>query len=255
MPLLEHQQVLGRFLIAPPVEASTALLPTTVKEHSIDPKERLQLLGIVDGRGFFFTRRVQRSWCVARTAGTAQLTLSLLPVEPRRQLIADWVAAGGGRALDPASEAPAFLEFVARHLDDPSHALSVCRMEQAAYRASDAALRFTPPDVALLADPGSALQTGRSAAMVRFFSEPRRLFDAIGSQAPLPPLSDRPLPVLFAPGLPKLYRAASQDEEALWEALVDPRPARALSRDRRSANVIEVLFRVGAVELAAVGRD
>jgi hypothetical protein len=250
--LLEHQIVLGRCLQAPGADMSAASIADQLHDLAINRDELFRLVGTVLSPGFRFTRHVQRSWCVGRTAGAAQLTLSAVPVEQRRRLIEDWFDTGGGRALDPASEAPALLEFVARHLADPSHALSVCRMEQAAYCASAAALRFAPPALSLLDDPGIVLRTGEGAAMVRFFAEPQRLFGAIKSREPLPPLSDRPLPVLFAPGLPKLYRAATQEEEAIWQALVGPRAVRELSRDGQSGNVIEELFRAGAVELAAV---
>jgi hypothetical protein len=248
MPLLEHQIVIGRGLQTPD---SNALTAETVQELKIQRLELVRLLEIVDSPGFRFTRRVQRSWCVGRTAMAAQLTLSLLPVEQRRQLVEAWVDLGGGRALDPASEAAEFLEFVADSLTDPSHALSVCRMEQAAYHASEAALRFRPPDLSLLDHPKAVLHAGKAAAMVRFFAEPQRLFDAIAANEPLPPLSDRPFPVLFAPGLPRLYRSASSHEAAIWEKLAGGIAARALLRDLHSQEVLKELFSIGAGALAA----
>jgi hypothetical protein len=251
MPLIEHQLVLGRYVQAPGADASPSLAADMVQGLTIDPQELAELDALMHSSGFRFTRRVQRSWCIARTASTAQLTLSLLPVEQRRQLVGDWVEAGGGKAFDPASEAEAFLEYVARHLTDPSHALSVCRMEQAAYRASGGALRFAPPDLSLLDHPDAMLRAGNAAALVRFFAQPRRLFDAIAAKEPLPPLSDPPLPVLFAPGLPKLYRAANRDEEVIWEKLARPIAVSALSRDGHARQTIEELLGIGVAELAA----
>ena len=251
MPLLEQQIVLGRCLQEPGAEISTALTADTAPGLTIGQEELAQLHDLVHSSGFRFTRHVQHSWCMGRTAGAAQLTLSLLPVERRRQLVEDWVEAGGGRALDLASEAEEFLEFVADGLTDPSHALSVCRMEQAAYRASEAALRFRPPELSLLDHPKAMLRAGKGAAMVRFFAEPRRLFDAIAANEPLPPLSDQPFPVLFAPGLPKLYRAAGEDEDAIWEKLAGPIAVRVLSRDGHARHAIAELFSIGAADLAA----
>jgi hypothetical protein len=250
MLLREHQTILGRCLQAPGAEVPTASLPGNVQGHTIDPEELAQLRDLVHSSGFRFTRYVQRSWCLGRTAAAARLTLSLLPIDQQQRLVVDWVEAGGGRAFDPASEAADFFEFVAHHLTDPSHALSVCRMEQAAYRASEAALRFSAPDLSLLDDPTARLRAGKGAALVRFFAEPRQLFTAIEAKEPLPPISDRHFPVLFAPGLPKLYRAPSQEEEAIWQKLVRPIPVRALSRDRRSREAIEALFSIAAAELA-----
>jgi hypothetical protein len=251
MRLIEHQLVLGRCVQAPGADASMSLTADTVQGLTIHPHELAELGSLVHSTGFRFTRRVQRSWCTARTISTAQLTLSLLPVEQRRQLVAGWVEAGGGKSFDPTSEAEAFLECVARHLTDPSHAMSVCRMEQAAYRASEVALRFRPPDLSLLDHPTVMLRAGKGAEMVRFYAEPQALFDAITANEPLPPLSDRPFPVLFAPGLPKLYRVASNEEVTIWERLARPIAMRPLTLDRHQRHAIEQFFNIGAAELAA----
>jgi hypothetical protein len=173
----------------------------------------------------------------------------MLPIEQRRRVVGNWVEAGGGKAFDPASEAEAFLEYVARHLTDPSHSMSVCRMEQAAFRASETALEFKPPDLALLDAPTVKLRAGRGATMVRFFSEPKRLFDAIALKQVLPALSDVPFPVLFAPGLPKLYRAAREEEVVMWDRLarlVDPW---LLTSDRSQRKAIEEFLNIGAAEV------
>jgi hypothetical protein len=250
--LIEHQLILGRCLQASSgSDASTLLAADSVQDLPSGRQELAEIGALVTSPGFRFTRRLQRSWCIARTASAAQLTLSLLPAEQRSQFIDDWVDVGGGRILDPASDAEAFLEFVAPYLTDPSHALSVCRMEQAAYRASEAALRFRPPDPSLLDHPEAALHAGTGASMVRFFAPPHRLFDAIAAKEPLPPISERPFPVLFAPGLPKLYQAASEDEEEIWAALADPIAVRTSSCDRLARRTLEQLFIIGAAELAA----
>jgi len=244
--LLEHQIVLGRCLQATGVDPLAADM---LQGLTIDREELARLRDLVHCPGFRFTRHVQRSWCIGRTAGAAQLTLSLLPVELRRELVGDWVEAGGGRALDVAVEAAAFLEFVAQRLPYPSHALAVCRMEQAAYRASDAAVRFKPPDPSLLDDPEIILGTGKNASVVRFFAEPERLFQAIGANQPLPPLSDRTVSVLFAPGLPKLYRPARSDEEAILEKLSHPMAMREFPPGGQYRHAIQALFSVGAAEI------
>jgi hypothetical protein len=249
--LIEHQLVLGRCLQASgDSDPSTLLAADSVQVLPSGRQELAELGALVTSPGFRFTRRIQRSWCIARTAAAAQLTLSLLPVEQRGRLIDDWVDVGGGRGLDPASDAESFLEFVTQHLRDPSHALSVCRMEQAAYRASEAALQFRPPNSSLLDDSKAMLRAGKGAALVRFFAEPQRLFAAIEAKEPLPPLSERPSSVLFAPGLPQLYRPANNDEEKVWEMLSGSPAVPVLSLDPGSRHAIDGLFRIGAVELA-----
>jgi hypothetical protein len=145
MTLLSHQMALGQHLRGTGTGARTAPMR--------DAKEQGQIERIVASAGFRFTRQVQRSWCRARAAGTARLTLSALPPEQAHQLVDDWVQMGGGTASHTAAEAVGFLEFIARTLPIPSHALTICRMEQAIYRASDAAIDFKVPHVRLIDDP------------------------------------------------------------------------------------------------------
>ena len=183
MPLLDHQAALGRALRAPGPQGWTALTAETLRELTMGPGELAQLADLVGSRGFGFTRRVQRSWCRGRAAAVARLTLRSLPDEHRKKLVDDWVEAGGSASFDPLIEAEGFLDFLANRLADPSHALSVCRMERATYRASAAASRFTPPDAALLGDPDMLAQTGKGASLVRFFADPDPLFAAITHEA------------------------------------------------------------------------
>ena len=123
MPLLDHQMALGQCLRGTDAEARTASI--------LDAKEQGQIDRIVESAGFRFTRRVQRSWCRGRVASVARLTLSALPPEQAQKLLGDWIEMGGGTASHTAAEAGAFLEFIARDLPDPSHARTICRMEQA----------------------------------------------------------------------------------------------------------------------------
>lgn len=241
MPLLDHQMALGQCLRGTDAEARTAPI--------LDAKEQGQIDRIVESAGFRFTRRVQRSWCRGRVASVARLTLSALPPEQAQKLLGDWIEMGGGTASHTAAEAGAFLEFIARDLPDPSHARTICRMEQAIYRASEAATDFECPDLRLLDDPAAALCAGQGAARVDFFAEPQQLLTAIEEGKRLPPLSETYIAVLFAPGLAGLFRAASADEIALWEELGTPTTIRILD-SLYGRDVIKELFRIGAAELA-----
>lgn len=245
MSLLAHQMVLGRCLRSSDMKRTIA---EAAHEFVID-RDGLETLGdLVHGAGFGFTRGVQRSWCMGRTAGAAQLTLSLLTIEQRRSLTEDWVDGGGGAALDVTSEAPAFLAFVALHLPDPSHELSVCRMEEAAYRASASAASFTPRVLTLPDEQGAPLRRGRGSTLVYFFADPRRLFAAITAREPLPALGKRGFPHLFAPGLATLRRVASGAEERLWRRLAVPASLNALRTEGFSQRLVIALLAVGAIE-------
>lgn len=247
MSLLAHQIVLGRCLRCSDMERTIA---ETAREFAID-RDRLRELGtLLHGAGFGFTRQVRRSWCMGRTAGAAQLTLSLLTIEKRRSLVEDWVDAGGGAVLDVTSEAPAFLAFVARHLPNPSHELSVCRMEEAAYRASAAAANFTRPALVLPDEQDVPLRHGRGSMVVYFFADPRQLFPAITACSSLPPLGKKGFPHLFAPGLTTLRRAASGAEVRLWHRLAVPASLHALRVEKFSLRLVMALLAVGAIEHA-----
>jgi hypothetical protein len=245
MALLTDQIVLGRCLRSSDMKTT---IGEAAREFAID-RDRLTVLGdLVNTAGFGFTRQVQRSWCIGRSAGAAQLTLSLLTVEQRRSLVEDWVDGGGGAALDVTSEAAEFLAFVAQHLCDPSHELSVCRMEEAAYRASAAAVNFTQPALTLPDEQDAPLRRGRGSMLVYFFADPRRLFAAITAREPLPALGKKNFPHLFAPGLTTLRRAASAAEVRLWHRLAVPASLHALRVEGHSKRLVLAMLAVGAIE-------
>jgi hypothetical protein len=249
MSLLEQQMVVGRCLRAASADDVAALIGDPSQQTGLDREELTALVELVRSPGFCFTQRVQRSWCLGRTAAAAQLTLSVVPVEQQSRLVEDWVAAGGGTALDPTSEADAFLEYVASRLADPSHALTICRMEQAAYRAGAAALRFARREPSLLGAPQAMLRRGDGAAMVRFFADPERLLAAVAAQQPLPPLAEGCFPILFAPGLTGLWESAGTEVAAIWERLAGPVSVQALVRDEYSHHAMSRLFGIGALDL------
>lgn len=238
--LLEFQTALGRAVRVPNGEDPLSGL-------DISASERAHLAAIVESPGFRFTVDVQRSWSMGRAAKSARLTLSLLPAEEQRRLLDDWVNAGGGTPSFFAAEAEAFLDFIAGHLPNPSHVLTLCRVEQATLRASEGALKFAAPDLSRLEAPDCLLGAGRSAALVPFHAEPRLLLAALAGQ-PFPPLSSEAIPVLFGPGLDGLFRVATVEEVALWERLVTPAALNTLVREGHRREAIEALILAGIVE-------
>jgi hypothetical protein len=169
-------------------------LGASIRRPAVRESEGAALDAIVDSAGFRFTLDVQRSWCRGRAAKSARLTLSILDADLRERLLDTWVASGGGAASVLTAEADAFLDFIASHLPDPSHALTICRLEQATLRAS-----------------------AGTSAIVHFHADPDQLFAAIGTGAALPPVTAEPVvSILFAPGLDGLSRVATVDEVALW---------------------------------------
>jgi hypothetical protein len=199
---------------------------------------------VVESAGFRFTVKVQRSWCRGRAAKGARLTLSILDVDLRQRLLDTWVASGGGTASVLTAEADAFLDFIAGHLPDPSHTLTICRLEQATLRASEGTATF-----AAVALPwrGGILRAARHAAIVHFHAEPDRLFEAINTAAPLPPVAAEPVvSILFAPGLDSLSRIATADEIGLWNRL--PSTLAALLDAGHALDTMESLAAAGALD-------
>jgi hypothetical protein len=90
----------------------------------------------------------------------------------------------------------------------------VCRFEQAAHRAASASSVFVARDGGLR--PDIALRRGAGSAVVDFHAEPARVLAALSTSAPAPAVRRRTYPVLFAPGMPRLWRACSRKDVAIW---------------------------------------
>jgi hypothetical protein len=80
--------------------------------------------------------------------------LQLVPDTLRQRLIADFVERGGGWPVLSAAENTTLLQFLAFRLPDPSHALSLCRMEVALACASTGAEIFVEPEYRLAQGQG-----------------------------------------------------------------------------------------------------
>ena len=60
---------------------------TYLRGVSLDERESRYFANLRETDEFRFYASVQRSWCIARAAKSASLTLSLLPQERREQLL------------------------------------------------------------------------------------------------------------------------------------------------------------------------
>ena len=243
MSLIAFQTALGRIVRA-----------RTTAHHAcgdldLSAEERRSLDRVIHSDGFRATMNIQRSWCEARSANGAQLTLSVLPREQRRRLVQKWVDGGGGTNSFFAAEAEAFLGFIEPRLAAPSHALSLCRLEQAVLRAEAVATSFAVPDPAVLENPAGRVRASRNASLVGLFAEPAELLAAIQGEGALPPLSRFEQFLLVAPGVPGFGRPAEAPEAALWRSLAEaPTLDHILQAHARST--LEALWRAGAIETA-----
>lgn len=164
-----------------------------------------------------FSALVARSWRADRSVDPAGAVLSLLSRMERARLTGEYAVSGGAGMAGLAEETDRFLPFLAQRLPDPSHALTLCRMVMALERARTAAERFVSPEGAATR-PGTLVCRGRDARMVRFHADPDAIMEAMNGGV-LPPVERSGPVILIAPGLPRLWRVASQAEAALWYRL------------------------------------
>ena len=239
MALIDFQTVLGRMLREQKSD-------THLRGVSLDERESRYFEQLRETDEFRFYASVQRSWCIARAAKAASLTLSLLPEEKRERLLDEWVDSGAGASSFHGVEAELFLEFIGKHLTDPSHELTVCQFERATLRANSGASHFVAPDASPLQDPDCLLHRGSHAELVRLYTDLDQLLIAVQNEDPLPELPV--MLVLFSPGLPRLCIEPSPDEVSVWEALATPTPVKNLLTQGHSPETLERLLSHGAIE-------
>jgi hypothetical protein len=218
----------------------------------LDAGELRFLVCLAESRGFWFTVGVQRSWCELRARNAARVVLGILPAAERRSLVEAWVVRGGGTASFHATEADRFLDFIAAHLPDPSHALTVCRVEQAIHRATQAAAAFAPePPLDAQADPAVARGGGAALVSVPARRGPLdRFLTGDGREAGAEPGPE--MRVLFAPGLAGLCREASPGEARIWDACAAPIAVSALEADGHARPCVAGLLAAGVLEAGSI---
>ncbi|HEX8955376.1 MAG TPA: hypothetical protein VF798_03845 [Burkholderiaceae bacterium] len=243
MSLHGFQTALGRLVRARQTDGVAADI---LARLPLEDDERNAFGMLLAGRGLDFTREVQRSWCKGRARNAAYLTLSLLDEDERQRLLGEWVEAGGGIASFFAGEAIAFLDFLALHLHGRTHALSICRMEQAVHRANAAGTEVQTA-VAEHMRETTAIARAPHASLVEFYAEPGQLLHAVQAGAALPQETPEPVALLFGPGLADLFERADQAEAALWLRLARPASWGELLREAHAPSVIERLISLGIV--------
>ena len=243
MALIDFQTALGRLLL-------TRHDDDLLRGVHLDETENRYIEELRKTAGFRVCANIQRSWCIGRAAKSAQLTLSLIPRERRQVILEDWVDSGGGTHSFFEVEAESFLDFVGKHLSDPSHELTVCQFEQATLRANRGISCFAIPDSGRLTDPDCRLRRGSYAGLVRFYADPGRLLESLQNHEPLPVMSSEAMLVMFSPGLPQLWHEPKPEEVDLWEALASPSSVGTLWRNGHAPETVKRLLEQGSIEYA-----
>ena len=233
------------------------------------------------------------AWSEDRTMIAVRGILTLVPQAERRRLIAEYANRFDGLTIFQPDEREAFLAFLAARLPNPSHALTLCYMNQALIRAHSGAEAFVGPGDRTIraridrtlrdriehevwgciergaparAEPEvrkhircelrgriereawqcieravrGRVEKGQHATLVWFHADPDAVFGALDGAAP-PPVGEPAYPLLFAPGLRNLWRAATAEEAALWARL---------PTDDIAPESIERLLAEGAIKYA-----
>jgi hypothetical protein len=251
MSLLGLQAALGQLVRSPALRArAVAEGEQAFDGFEVAASRRAWLARLARTPGFQFTCSIQRSWCELRARSAARLTVTALSPALRQEIIAGWLARGGGTSSFFLTETVAFLEFVATWLEPGSHLESICRMEQAAHRVSAAGPSF----VAGRVSSDELLRNARlvqhpAAALVVFRAPPDAVLAAALSGTPLPPPTEVVYPLVFAPGLPRLCRTATRLEASVFDACAPGMAAEdVLALDRSAGEALTELLRIGALE-------
>lgn len=193
-----------------------------------------------DSAGYRLTLKIRRSWCEGRVILSSRRILAAVPENDRRRLVTEHVDSGGGLEMFQHREAEAFIDFLIPRLPDPSHALTLCHMHQAATRARRGAGIAAPSE---RRPAGGIIQRGRHASLVWFHADPGEVIAGL-TGGTLPPVGAAGHAVLFAPRLPDFFRIATEAEAGLWAAL--PMAAAPIA-------LIAPLLREGVIEYADAG--
>jgi len=240
MGLIDFQTVLGRML-------REQNRDDHLRGVSLEEGENRYLQNLQGTAEFRFYASVQRSWCIARSAKAAHLTLSLLPVEERERLLNEWVDSGSGAQSFFGVEAEMFLDFLGGHLSDRPFELTVCQFERATLRASTGASLFEAPDVAALQISDSCVRRGDYAAVVHFAADTDQV--SIQSHERLTDLFSAGMIVMFSPGHPQLWHEPTSEELDLWDALDSPVAVTTLLAHGHPLETLERMLGHGAIEL------
>ena len=235
MGLIDFQTALGRML-------REQNRDDYLRGVSLAESESRYLENLRETAEFRFYAGVQRSWCIARAARAAYLTLSQLPLEERERLLDEWVDSGAGAQSFFHVEAEAFLDFIGGHLSDRPREFTICQFERATLRANYGANIFVEPEPTSLQRQNRFIRRGSYAALVRFETDVDEL------HGPLADLFSAGLVVMFSPGLTQLWHEPSPEEVDLWDALDSPTPVRTLLSHGHSIETLERLLAHGAIE-------
>lgn len=202
MALRDLQSALGQL-----VEARAAGRPApldALASLDLTAAERAWLASLDATRGFALTALVPRWWRETRIRRSARLTFAALGAAGPA-LLRDYQVAVPNFTLFFVPETARFFDFLETR-PAPPHAHAVARFERAMWNARLTTLPPSPPgaDAEILRHP--------DAAIVSFTAPPEDLFAALLGGTPLPDESSELHHALVSPGLPDLWRAATDDE-------------------------------------------
>ncbi len=196
MPLADLQTALGTLVVARAASSLREHAPWSLDGLDLTVEERDWLDRLVSSRGLEVTCFIQRWWRQTRVRWATPLTLAVLGPQRSAELLDAYLNAVPCASLFFTPEALGFLDFVLEQELDVPHLPAIARFEQALLSAAE--VSSSPHDP--------------PAAIVVFDAQPELLLGALLAGQVLPEPGAARYPVLVAPGLPHLWRTATEDE-------------------------------------------
>jgi hypothetical protein len=224
MALHDWQMALGRLVEARASGRELQPLLESLEGLDLQDAEKDWLRQVTGTPGFALTSEVPRWWRGTRVERSARLTLAALG-ESAGQVLGDYMRTVPGFTLFFVAEALAFLEYVATTTTLP-HVRAVAHFERALWTVKRA--ESTPEAPARAPAPGDTLVRNPLASLVPFPAPPEEVLAALLSEAPLPAEAAEPHAVLAAPGLPRMWRPATQEEAQAFTACAPEATVQAL---------------------------
>jgi hypothetical protein len=160
--------------------------------------------------GFEVTCTIQRRWRRLRLLKSCKLTVALLGRERSEKMIELFTNYQPLRSMYFITEAIEFLQFVAKYVNNNPHERTVVKFERALLMASDARA-IENWNSASDGIKSLVLQKNPASAVVLFPCSPEVFISALHFGTEFPAYI-HDWPVLVAPGLPELWRPATDEE-------------------------------------------
>ena len=238
-------------MVVSQAENHASFVKNAIADLSLSGDEMTWLSDLKKSPGFQVTCRIQRFWRLTKLRATAVLTLAA--VKDSEELLQNYIDQTPCTSLFFITEAVGFLDYIAARSATDPHVADVAAFERALLLARNQSMSCARSDSAGVSRRSfQRIKVAPGAALVEFSAPPEVLLGALLAGALLPEAQSERYPILVAPGLERIWRPATRDEQRIFEAC-----RRGASLDepvlnaRDGMRILDELLRVGALSLAS----